>query len=299
MPSDRIAPDREALAIKLAGDLMPIPVKILQSDGELRNAPISANSLNDLAMKEPEGIYTVARTFKRIKAVLFDAHIERLMESASLEQIDLTLDRGELRRALLQLIEESGIDESRFRITIPKDQPGSIWLAAEPLQLVPPEYKKQGVRAATCKVTRPNPKAKSNAWVNLRNDASKGISEHVYEGIILSEEGHLKEGFSSNFFVIIGGHLYTEDQDILHGIARRVVLAVASDIMPLHFEPIHVDQLSQIEEAFLTSSSRGIVPIIQIDEHPIATGKPGPLTRQLSAAYDAWVEDHLEPIWSK
>ena len=277
---------------------MPIPVKILQSDGELRNAPISADSLNDVAIKEPEGIYTVARTFHRIKAFLFDAHIERLLESARLEQIDLALDRGELRRALFQLIEESGIDESRFRITIPKDQPDLIWLAAEPLRLVPPGFKKQGVRLATCEVTRPNPKAKSNAWVNLRNEASKGIPEHFYEGIILSEKGHLKEGFSSNTYVIIGGRLYTEDQDILHGIARRVVLTVAPEITPLHFEPIHVDQLSQIEEAFLTSSSRGIVPIIQINEQPIAAGRPGPLTQQLSTAYDAWVEEHLELIWS-
>ena len=67
---------------------MPIPVKILQSDGKCRNAPISAESLNDVAIKEPEGIYTVARTFQRTKAVLFDAHIERLVESARLEQID-------------------------------------------------------------------------------------------------------------------------------------------------------------------------------------------------------------------
>jgi branched-subunit amino acid aminotransferase/4-amino-4-deoxychorismate lyase len=60
-----------------------------------------------------------------------------------------------------------------------------------------------------------------------------------------------------------------------------------------------MDKLKQIEEAFLTSSSRGVVPIIQINEQSIAAGRPGPLTQQLSTAYDAWVEEHLEPIWSK
>jgi branched-chain amino acid aminotransferase len=169
-------------------------------------------------------------------------------------------------------------------------------LAAEPLQLVPPEYKEKGVYAATCQVTRPNPMAKSNAWINLRDEASKAIPDQVYEGIILNRTGHLKEGFSSNFYAIRNDALYTEDCDILHGIARRIVLMIAPEIIPLHLSPIHIDQLAHIEEAFLTSSSRGIVPIIQIDNIRIGAGEPGKVTRALSTAYDHWVQGHLEPL---
>jgi branched-chain amino acid aminotransferase len=275
---------------------MSIPIKLLLPDGQIGEAPISADSLNEVALKEPEGIYTVARTFQRTKAVLFDAHLDRLEESARLEQINLALNRNLLREALARLIEKSGYSESRFRITIPKVQPDQIWLAAEPLQMVPPEFKQQGVIAATCKITRPNPKAKSNAWVNLRDEAVKGITKQAYEGIILNEDGYLMEGFSSNFYAILGSELHTADHDILHGIARRVVLAVAPNIIPIEFHPIHIDQLPQIEEAFLTSSSRGIVPIVQIDELQIADGMPSERTQQLSIAYDRWVDSHVEPI---
>lgn len=275
---------------------MPIPVKILHSDGILRDAPISADSLNELATKEPEGIYTVARTYQRTKAVLFDAHIERLEESARLEQIEFSLDSNALRHALAHMIEESQASDSRFRITIPKNQPDQIWLAVEPLQLIPPEFKNQGVLAATCKVTRPNPKAKSNAWVNLRDEAAKEISQQAYEGIIVNNDGFLMEGFSSNFYAIQEGTLYTAGQEVLHGVARRVVLIVAPEVIPVNFQPIHINQLTQIEEAFLTSSSRGIVPIVKIDDLRIADGFPGASTRQLNKAYDRWVEEHVEPI---
>lgn len=275
---------------------MPIPVKILQSDGKLISPQVSADSLDEVAINEPEGIYTVARTFSKNKVVLFDAHLDRLEESARLENIDITLNHDLLRQALSQLIEECGYSESRFRITIPKDQPDQIWLAVEPLQLIPLAFKQEGVIVATCKITRPNPRAKSNAWVNLRNEAVKEISEQVYEGIIVSEDGHLMEGFSSNFYAIVRGSLHTAEHDILHGIARRVVLAVAPDLIPLQFLPIHIDQLAQIDEAFLTSSSRGVVPIVQINGAKIADGTPGASTHQLCAAYDNWVDENMQPI---
>jgi branched-chain amino acid aminotransferase len=275
---------------------MSIPVKLLLPDGSLIDAPITADSLNEVALKEAEGIYTVARTFQANRAVLLDAHLDRLEESARLEYIELVLDRAILRAGLKRLIEESGYSESRFRITIPRGQPDRIWLAVEPLPQVPPEYKRQGVIVATCEITRPNPKAKSNAWISLRNEAVKCISEQAYEGIILNKDGYLMEGFSSNFFAILEGRLHTAKKGILHGIARRVVLEVASGRIPLALKPIHIDQLQQIEEAFLTSSSRGIVPIVRINELTIADGKPGEKTRQLSAAYDQWVSEHMQPI---
>lgn len=275
---------------------MAIPVKILQLDNALVDAPIAADSLNELARKEPEGIYTVARTFQGTKAVLFSAHLDRLEESAKLEGIPVTFERNSLRIALHQLIDQSGIKESRFRITIPREHPDRIWLAAEPLPLVPAAYREKGVHATTSLVTRPNPKAKSNAWVSLREDAAKLIPPASYEGIILNEHKQLMEGFSSNFYAVKEGELYSAERGILRGIARRIVLTVAADIAPIHNEPILIDALPIIDEAFLSSSSRGIVPIVQIDDVRIGDGMPGRLTAQLSTAYDRWVQANLEPI---
>jgi branched-chain amino acid aminotransferase len=280
----------------LTGVKILIPVKLLQSDGTLVSAPITANSLREVGSKEPEGVYTVARTFNRTRTVLLEAHLERLEESARLENIPVTLNRAQLRTGLAQMIEESGYAESRFRITIPKEQPDQIWLATEPLQRVPAQLKRRGVMVATCEILRPNPKAKSNVWVGMRDDAIRCMSEHAYEGIILSAEGYLMEGFGSNIYVIHEQVLHTADHGILHGIARRIVLQIAPDFLPVRLKPIHKDQLSDISEAFLTSSSRGIVPVVQIDQIKLGTGGPGEMTRRLSQAYDRWVEEHIQPI---
>ena len=275
---------------------MPIPIKILQSNGALIPAPFEAESISMLALHEPDGVYTVARTYNKIQTVLLDAHLERLEESARLEQILVVFHKEQLRAGLATLIMDGGFPESRFRITIPRETPDQVWMAAEPLQLVPAELKRGGVKVSTCGIIRPNPKAKSNVWVRLRDEAIQCFSENTYEGIILNDQGYLLEGFSSNFYTIHEDVLRTAHEGILHGIARQIVLKIAPDILPVRLEPTHQDQLTEISEAFLTSSSRGIIPIVQIDDLEVGNGAPGLRTRKLSEAYDRWVEQHVEPI---
>lgn len=275
---------------------MPIPIRILQSDGTLEPAPFEAETLSMVASNEPEGVYTVARTFNKTMTVLLDAHLDRLEESAYLEQIPVVFNRAQLRAGLAKLLAHGDFSESRFRITIPRDTPEQVWLAAEPLQHVPTALKEGGVKVSTCEIIRPNPKAKSNAWVGLRDDAIRCLSENTYEGIILNDDGFLMEGFGSNIYTIHENTLMTANEGILHGIARQIVLTIAPDLLPVQLEPIHKDQLSMISEAFLTSSSRGIVPIVEIDDLEVGNGEPGPKTRLLSETYDRWVEENLEPI---
>jgi branched-subunit amino acid aminotransferase/4-amino-4-deoxychorismate lyase len=73
-------------------------------------------------------------------------------------------------------------------------------------------------------------------------------------------------------------------------------MAVAPDVLPVHEAAPNLADLPRFQEAFLTSSSRGVIPIVRIDDQIIGDGHPGPLTRTLSGRYDAWAEAHLEPI---
>ena len=83
---------------------------------------------------------------------------------------------------------------------------------------------------------------------------------------------------------------------MLEGVARSILLDVAPGVLPVTLTAPHVDQLPLITEAMLTSSSRGVVPVVEVGGERIGTGRPGPLTLQLGAAYDARVESLLEPI---
>ncbi|HLY27241.1 MAG TPA: aminotransferase class IV [Aggregatilineales bacterium] len=274
----------------------PIPVGIVTSKG-LQAAPYTAQSLAEAATKEPPGVYTLARTYNRTGALLLDEHLDRLERSAQLTGIPLHLDRSSLRAALRTLIEQSGYAESRFRITIPHDDPQQPILSLEPYKPVPPEVIAHGARVVTLHLERHNPVAKSTEWADKRRAAVEAFPPGTYEGILVSAEGQLLEGTSSNFYAILHGILRTAtDQSVLGGIARRIVLTVAPSILPVQTQAIQQDAIGKLDETFLTSSGRGVVPIVEIDGVKIASGEPGTLTRRLRDAYDQWAAAHVEPI---
>ncbi len=276
-------------------DCMPATIAILTKEG-LSPADYEASSLEDADHWEPDGIYTVGRTFGQEQAVLFGAHLDRLQESAKLESIPLELDREAIRVAMRTLLKRADYEHARFRITVPRLVPSRITITLEPLQGVPAKLKKTGVSVATFEITRPNPRAKTNVWIERREEALQQLPDGIYEAIMVNERAELLEGFSSNFYAVLEDRLYTARLGILHGIARQIVLSVAPAVIPIQMRPVRKEELSTLSEAFLTSSSRGVVPIIRVDDLPIGGGSPGGHTEAISAAYDDWVENHLEFI---
>ncbi|MGA9531539.1 MAG: aminotransferase class IV [Anaerolineales bacterium] len=264
--------------------------------GHLEPTPHAAENLRAAAGEEPTGVYTVFRTYRRNQAVRLDAHFRRLEESAGLEGVQIELDREHIRAALRQLIDLAGYPESRLRMTIPFDRPQEPVLAIEPLQSVSANLRANGVKAATVQLTRRNPRAKSNTWEAVRAKALHQLSDDVYEGLLVDEGGQILEGFTSNIYAVQGQDLQTPEAGILHGVSRQILLDVLPSDLHLVHRPIRLESLAAINEFFLTSSSRGVVPIIQIDDHIIGDGKPGPWTLRLDHRYRQWVEDHLEPI---
>lgn len=275
-----------------------IPIGILTPSG-LMPADYSATSLADAAPKEPDGVYTVGRTFNRICTLLLDAHLDRLEESARLEGISVRLDRAALRRALRALIESSDHAESRFRITIPRAWPERIYITLEPFKPPAPEIYENGVRVITIGLTRHNPSAKTTAWMAERRSTVESFPPGVYEGILVNPANKLLEGTSSNFYAVVHGVVHTAGEGVLSGIAQRGVFQIARTMTPpveIDPTPVSADELWALDEAFLTSASRGIVPIVMINTQIIADGRPGPVTKRLSEAYNAWVAAHLEPL---
>lgn len=256
-----------------------------------------ACTLSEAVEYEPEGIYTVARTYTGNRVLCLDVHLDRLEESARLENIPLQLDRDALRRGLRDVLEKAGYGESRFRITIPRTDPAQIHITMEPMNPIPDEIRRSGVKTATLNAKRENPTAKTTRWMGQRNEARAGISADVYEVILLNEANELLEGSGSNVYFVLDGILRTADlSQVLNGISRRVLLASVGDLLPINETAITLDDLPKITDAFLTSSSRGVVPIVAINDQMLADGQPGELTLALQQQYDQWTEDHLESL---
>jgi len=274
---------------------MPCLIELLTSDG-LQPVPYTAESLAEAAQYEPhDGVYTVANTFNTFQVLKLDAHLDRLEDSARRENIDLKLDRPTLRKALRQVIDEANFGDVRFRITVSRVHPDQFILSVEPFQPPAPEVYENGVRCITLPDSaRHNPAAKTTGWMHDREHFI--LPNGIYTGLLLDAQGDILEGMTSNFYAIVDGELRTAGEGALPGIAQQIVFTIAADIIPLRKDPVNVKDLSQIQESFVTSSSRGIVPVIEIDGLTIGNGKPGEQTVALQAAYRSWVKNHLEEL---
>ena len=272
-----------------------IPTRILTPD-HLADPPYKVRSLAEAIAHEPPGVYTVARTFHGNQTLLLDSHLDRLEQSAHLMEISLSLDRVRLRAALREVLQAGGYEEAKFRITVPRDQREHIYLAVEPFHPVPDEILKAGAHVITVPIMRENPVVKTTAWMSVRRPTYDALPQGVYEGIMVGSHGALLEGLSSNFYGVLNGQLHTAMEGVLAGITRVAVLEVARDILPVRDDPVCVEDIEHLSEAFLTSSGRGVVPITKINGQPVGPGTVGACVTQLMASYDAWTEAHLEPI---
>lgn len=112
------------------------------------------------------------------------------------------------------------------------------------------------------------------------------------EALFLDTEGHCSEASASNLFAVINGRLTTPPTSCaaLPGITRAAVIERAGSLgSPVEERPFDLRELETATEAFLTSSLRGIAPLVAVDGKALGDGRPGPVTRQVTTAYAALV----------
>jgi branched-chain amino acid aminotransferase len=165
-----------------------------------------------------------------------------------------------------------------------------------PLGAPTPEMYEKGVAVAIVSITRNSPSAidpavKSGHYLN--NILALGEARRragAYEAILCGSDGSVAEGSTSNIFTVVGGEVRTPPLEvgILDGITRAKVLDLCRKngvrLVEMRMFPA---ELRAAEEAFLTSATRGVLPVTRIDDKPLGAGVPGPVTRKLMALYDA------------
>lgn len=280
---------------------MPIRVYI---DGVVRLPEDAKVSVFDRGFLYGDSVYeTIGTSYGRLFAAR--EHLDRLDRSAS--RIGLSVPpRQEIVSAIAQTMAAAANPESRVRVILTRGE-GKLDLdpaTATDSRLVvivfplgPPtsEMFEKGVAVAIVSITRNSPSAidpavKSGNYLN--NVLALGEARRrsgAYEAILCAGDGSIAEGSTSNVFAVVGGEVRTPPPavGILDGITRAKVIELArSASIPLIERRLEPDELRAADEAFLTSATRGVLPIATIDERPVGTGKPGPVTRKLMVLYD-------------
>jgi branched-chain amino acid aminotransferase len=276
--------------------ISPHPTELLQI--EQIQLDQNAQSLNGAASYLPQGVYTTLRTYKGNQTLPLEDHIHRLEESAALTGVTIHLRSEDLRKGIRRAIQDFWPQDTRIRVTVDTTQEhGSIYIAVEPLHVPPPGAYEDGVWVVTQPYQRKNPRAKTTSFIARAESLRKALPEGANEVLMLAEDGRILEGTSSNFFAVRGGEIWTAGEGVLGGITRSLVLKVAlEEGLKVRYESVNVEDKALLEEAFLTSASRSVLPIRQIDEAMIGAGKPGPVTWIIMQAYWREVEQRLSEI---
>jgi branched-chain amino acid aminotransferase len=221
-----------------------------------------------------------------------------LEESARISAFPLEIDRERLRAAICRAIRDFPAQDSRIRIYLDLTvRAGDIYVSLEPLNTPTERQYETGIQVVTLSMMRENPGAKLTRFIPQAAEARRTIPADAAEGIMLGPEGNFLEGLSSNFFAVIQGEIFTSGDAVLAGITRALVIDEARKSgVPVHLEAVKISQVDELSEAFITSSSRAVLPVTRIDQFQVGTGVPGAITRALLARYRSRIDREIEPI---
>lgn len=258
----------------------------------LRGAKIG---ITDIGILRGYGVFDFARTHGG-KLAMFDEHFARLTRSAKILDLALPVSKMHLKKIIEDLIKKNGYAESTVRMVLTGGQIAgngleydrskpTFFVVVQEFVPLPEKFYTEGVRAITVDHQRTYPEAKSNNYiVAVRNQAARrraGAFEILY-----THGGHVLETATSNFFIVKGGKVITPKANVLIGTTRNTVLALAKKKFKIEERDVTVAELAKADEAFLTATNKGVVPITHIDGRRVGSGKVGPVTSALIQAYN-------------
>jgi branched-chain amino acid aminotransferase len=261
--------------------------------------PPEAQTLDQTSAYLPGGAYTTFRTYGGSKALRLGDHLCRLVHTARMAGKDASLDEHAARAALrLALNTVPGGQDYRIRLTLDLEaHAGDLYLLLQPVQPPPPEAYQTGVKVVTCDLQRQLPKAKLTRFIARAGQVRQKLPAEVNEAIMADPRGNLLEGLSSNFFAVKEGEIWSAEAGVLSGVTRALALECAIRLgMRVHLQPVRLTQIPELEEAFITSSSRAVMPIRQIDRVQIGKVCPGRVTQAVMQEYADGIERLVEEI---
>lgn len=276
---------------------MNVITRKISTYGEISSLIIDGINLDAVSRQLPEGAYTTFRTYLRTRAILLDDHFRRLEETTRLAGAAISIDAKTIRKVLRELLLQNQQAESRIRITIDLTKnAGDVYISIEELHVPSAENYQNGVRTLLREMHRINPRAKLSGFISLAEQVRQGIHESVNE-ILMHENGVILEGLTSNFFGYMDGEFWTANEGVLSGITRKIVLELCAELgWPVRMQGVPISQIDRLEEAFITSASRAILPVVNIEGKTIGKGVPGARTLHLLDAYQRTIMLRAEEI---
>ncbi len=255
-------------------------------------------SINDVAVLRGYSAFEALRTYSR-RPFHLDEHLTRLYHSAELIELEIPWPREHITAIIHDIIERNTYKHASIRILVTGGESedsilpmGKPTLAVLISQLPERDMQRfaQGYKLITTSFQRTAPDAKTTNYLVAIRALKEAARRNATDALFVNEKGHVLEATRSNFFIFRGDTLVTPGTGILLGITRNVVLQLARGRFPVEERPVSLGELALADEAFITSSSREIMPVVQIDDVMIGKGIPGSRTYELEQRFIELVE---------
>jgi branched-chain amino acid aminotransferase len=277
-------------------------------NGRISDQATAVISVFDHGFLYGEGVYETLRTYNG-EPFLFDRHMRRLRRSAGMLSLPIPLADEDILRRFQATMAAAGLTggpgrESYIRLLVTRgagDLSYDPAVCPEPSVVIivkrqvdpPPEAYAGGVAVVVASTVRNhpgsvNPLIKSNNLINNALAAQEALKRGVFEAVMRNYRGELAECTTSNLFVVSRGTALTPplDSGLLPGITREFLFEIGADRgIPVREAVLRDADLFSADEAFLTSTTRELVPIVRVDDRTIGTGVPGPVTMALLEAF--------------
>ena len=273
-------------------------------NGQYVAADQAALGLNDLGIVRGYGVFDLLRTYDG-KLFKLHEHVLRLERSAALIGLELPWSTAEIEAIARATYMRNAIANATIRIIVtggaaddfmtPQQRPTLI-VMVNPIGIPAPEQQSHGVKVITTRIERMMPTVKSLNYIAAIMAMQAARRVGAVEAIYRTADDRITEGTRANFFILRDKRLITPQTDVLGGITRDVVLEIAGDDFEVVEAPLFYADLATCDEAFLTSSTKEILPVTQIDDLTIGQGKPGPNTRKLIELFSAYVKLNADSV---
>lgn len=242
-----------------------------------------------------------------------DAHLERFQRSVGKLRMKLPFGRDKLEEILHACVARAGFQDAYVEMictrghspTFSRDPREAInrfiafaipfgWIANE-------AQREQGLSLWIASIPRipaasVDPTVKNYHWLDLVQGVFEAYDNGAENVILGDGAGNVTEGAGYNIFAVKDGRVHTPDHGVLEGITRRTALELCAELgVETVVAPLAADTLRRADEAFITSTAGGIMPVSRVDGEALGSSAPGRITAALSELY--W-RKHGDPAWT-
>jgi D-alanine transaminase/branched-chain amino acid aminotransferase len=266
-------------------------------NGEILPAAKAALKITDLALLRGFGIFDFMRTQHKIP-FLMDKYLDRFFRSARLIDLEVPYPKEYIQEVILKLLKENNLYEAGIRLVLTGGYTLNGYTPSEPnffiliekIHFPPAEYYANGIKLYFYHHQRELSQIKSINYISPIAIRSKIQDANAFD-VLYYFNDQVLEVSRSNFFIVRDGRIVTPDSNILLGITRASVIGLAKAHYKVEERTVTAAELWQADEAFMTGTTKKVLPVIQVGEKVIGDGTPGPVTRHLMELYRAFEDD--------